>query len=387
MSTGSKSSAPKLIEMVSDLIATPSVSSTQAQFDQSNEGVINQLASWLEPLGFEIAITPIAGRPGKSNLVATRGNGSGGLVLSGHTDTVPLDADLWQTDPFQLTERDDRWYGLGSCDMKSFFAIIIEALRPMASDRFRRPLTILATADEESSMSGARALTAAELMGARFAVIGEPTNLQPVRRHKGIMMLSLNVQGSSGHSSNPALGHSALDATATILEGLKAFRQDMQAQNRDVSFAVDYPTLNLGCIHGGDNPNRICDHVKLEFDVRVLPGMDNGEVMAQIDSRLQTLVSDAGLDVKLELLHPFVQPFESSGDELAGVLQEMTGFEPGSVAFATEAPFLTELGLETIVMGAGSIDQAHQPNEFVDLAQVDRGVAIIRRLIEKYCLS
>jgi len=236
-------------------------------------------------------------------------------------------------------------------------------------------------------MSGARALTAPELSGARFAVIGEPTSLRPVRRHKGIMMLSLVITGSSGHSSNPELGNSALDATARALDELCAFRADLKAKYRDVAFEVQYPTLNLGCIHGGDNPNRICDHVDLSFDVRILPGMDNTAIMEEIDTRLQSKLRDLGLAVELKLLHPWVPPFESSGETLIDAMQALTDAEPTSVAFATEAPFLTALGLETVVLGPGSIDQAHQPNEFVELKQLKPTIAIIRGLVEKYCLS
>lgn len=377
---------PNLRQMVAELIKTPSVSSTLPQYDQSNRAVVELLANWFEPLGFGIGMAPIAGKPDKANLIATRGSGNGGLVLSGHTDTVPLDEALWQSNPFELIEKDDRWYGLGSCDMKSFFALVIEAVKPYADTQFARPLTVLATADEESSMSGARALTIDQLSDARLAIIGEPTSLRPIRCHKGIMMLSLTVTGSSGHSSNPALGTSALDAMPRLLETLFAFREELRRQHKDTAFEVDYPTLNLGCIHGGDNPNRICDHVDLAFDVRVLPGMNNEDVMHEIDKRLQNASQTPDLSIDLRLLFPWVQPFESSGDELATQLQQLTGHEPGSVAFATEAPFLTALGLETMVMGPGSIDQAHQPNEFVATDQLEPTIAIIRRLIEKYCL-
>lgn len=379
--------APPLKEMVSRLVATPSVSSTLPQYDQSNEAVIDLLAGWLEPLGFNIVIRPVPGKPGKANLIATLGRGAGGLVLSGHTDTVPFDEHLWHTNPFELTVRDDRWYGLGTCDMKSFFALAIEAARTFAREEFDQPLILLATADEESSMSGARALDAASLAGARYAVIGEPTSLRPVNQHKGIMMLSLSIKGSSGHSSNPDLGNNALDATARVLDDLCAFREELKERYRDPAFEVSFPTLNLGCIHGGDNPNRICDHVDLSFDVRVLPGMDNTNVMEEIDARLQPRLGDLGLDVELKLLHPSVPPFENADNELATTLRSLTGFEPKSVAFATEAPFLSGLGMETIVMGPGSIDQAHQPDEFVEVAQLDPTIAIIRRLIELYCIS
>lgn len=378
--------APELKTMVSQLISTPSVSSTLPQFDQSNLDVVHILAGWLEPMGFNVSLTPIPDRPGKSNLIATRGSGTGGLVLSGHTDTVPFDEALWSTDPFTLTEKDDSWYGLGSCDMKSFFALVIEALRGHADANFKRPLTILATADEESTMSGARALEAAELSGAKFALIGEPTGLKPVNQHKGIMMLALRIKGSSGHSSNPALGRSALDATGEVIAALHAFRNEMKAKFNNPAFEVAYPTMNLGCIHGGDNPNRICDHVDLAFDVRVLPGMDNDEVAADIVARLRPILEARDLEMTCAPSHPPVPPFESRGNELAEVIQKLTGAPLQPVAFATEAPFLTELGMETIVLGPGSIDQAHQPNEFVSLEQIDPAIAIIRTLIEQYCL-
>ncbi|MDZ7686648.1 MAG: acetylornithine deacetylase [Gammaproteobacteria bacterium] len=383
--------APHLKEMVSKLIATPSVSSTLSQFDQSNADVVHTLANWARPLGFDVAIEPIGGSPSKgppykANLIATRGRGEGGLVLSGHTDTVPFDEALWESDPFTLTERDDRWYGLGTCDMKSFFAIVLEALREIGDAEFKRPLTLVATADEESTMSGARALEAAALCGARYAVIGEPTELRAVNQHKGIMMLSLLIKGSSGHSSNPELGRSALDATGDVINELHRFRDSLKAHHTNPEFEVAYPTMNLGCIHGGDNPNRICDHVELAFDVRVLPGMDNEEIVGELTEHLRPIIDAHGLTMEFGPNHPPVPPFRSRGNELAPVMAELTDAPLQPVAFATEAPFLTDLGMETIVMGPGSIDQAHQPNEFVALPQLDRAVAIIRALITRYCL-
>lgn len=379
--------APPTREMIGTLISTPSVSSTLPQFDQSNLDVVHMLANWLEPLGFEIAIKPIETAPGKANLIASKGKGKGALVLSGHTDTVPLDAHLWQSDPFQLTERDDRWYGLGVCDMKSFFALCIAALAPLADREFTSPLVFLATADEESSMSGARALQAAELSNARFAVIGEPTGLRPVTRHKGIMMLKVTLEGHSGHSSNPALGRNALEASGPVIAELCRFRDELREKYQQPAFEVAWPTLNLGCIQGGDNPNRICDHVDLEFDVRVLPGMENQQIREEISTRLAPKLESLGMKGGVELLHPPVPPFESIGNELLDATRTLSGFDAQSVAFATEAPFLSQLGMETVVLGPGSINQAHQPNEFIELNQLEPTIGIIRALIRKYCLA
>ena len=232
---------PGLKEMVEKLVSTPSISSTIAQYDQSNLDVVHLLASWLEPLGFEISINPIPGKPGKANLIAKRGSGDNAFVLSGHTDTVPIDEALWNSNPFNITEKDDRWYGLGTCDMKSFFALIIEALTPLLEKEFTHPLIILATADEESTMSGARALNAADLCNARFAVIGEPTGLKPVNQHKGIMMLRALVTGTSGHSSNPDLGRNALEGTSLIIDELIRYKDELKSGFSNDSFAVAYP--------------------------------------------------------------------------------------------------------------------------------------------------
>lgn len=379
--------SPELKEMIARLIATPSISSTNAQFDQSNLDVIHTLANWLQPLGFEISINPIPGKQHKANLVAVRGKGDNALVLSGHTDTVPVDEALWESDPFSLNEKNDRWYGLGSCDMKSFFALGIEAVRPLLDKNFTHPLIFLATADEESSMSGARALSAAELCHARFAMIGEPTNLKPVNQHKGIMMARVRITGTSGHSSNPELGSNALDGTALVIEELIKYRNELKSEHTNTEFAVAYPTLNLGCIHGGDNPNRICGSVELSFDVRVLPGMDNGEVLRNIGERLNARLSNHDLKCDVELLHAAVPSFNNDQDELLKTMEQLSGQPAGPVAFATEAPFLQNLGMETVVLGPGSIDQAHQPNEYIPLNQLEPTIDIIRSTVSRYCCA
>ncbi len=377
--------SPGLADMVGQLISSPSISSTLEQFDQGNLEVVNVLANWVQPLGFEVTIKPIPGKPNKANLIAKRGSGNNALVLSGHTDTVPLDEDLWQTNPFSITEKDGRWYGLGTCDMKSFFALAIEAMRPLLDTDFRQPLIILATADEESTMSGARNLTAEDFASAKYALIGEPTGLTPVKQHKGIMMLRALVTGTSGHSSNPELGRNALDSIAALIEEIIQFRNEIGSEHVDDAFDVPCPTINLGCIRGGDNPNRICDHVELGFDVRVLPGMSNDEIRLSLTKRLLARLKKADLKCDLNLMHPAVPPFENEEEELLSLLEQISRSSAKSVAFATEAPFLKTLGMETVILGPGAIEQAHQPNEFIPLNHIDPSIDIIRRLIAEIC--
>ncbi len=378
---------PGVREMLSTLVSLPSISSASAEWDHSNEPVVRRLGEWLEALGFSVEVLAVPGMAGKYNLIATLGSGSGGLVLAGHTDTVPFDDKRWQSDPFTLTERDNRLYGLGTCDMKGFFPLAIEAARAFTAADMKQPLIILATADEETSMNGARALAEAGKPKARYAVIGEPTSLRPVRMHKGIMMERLTFEGQSGHSSDPSLGRNALEGMHEALGELLALRADWQQQYRNTNFDVQVPTLNLGCIHGGDNPNRICARCELHFDLRPLPGMSMENLRQDILYRLQPLAERRELAMEFEPLFDGVPPFETPADAaLVKACEQLTGHTAHAVAFATEAPWLQKLGMETLVLGPGSIDQAHQPDEFIEMSQLEPTVKILKGLIQQFCL-
>lgn len=381
-------SLPSMFEQLQQLVALPSVSSHDPEWDMGNRAVVELLATWLRELGFACELLPVAGSDErKCNLIATLGRGPGGLVLSGHTDTVPYDEGRWQSDPFKLTESEQRWYGLGATDMKGFFPVAIEAARHFIDQPLQQPLIILATADEESSMSGARALVEQGRPKARYAIIGEPTGLVPIHMHKGIMMEEISVLGRSGHSSDPALGNNAMETMHTVLGELMSLRRELQAQYRNPGFVIPTPTLNLGCIHGGDNPNRICGECTLQIDLRAIPGMDNDELRARIDQRLATVAASSGCQISRSTLFGGVPAFSEAADsDLVRAAEQLTGHRAESVAFATEAPFLQQLGMETIVMGPGSIDQAHQPNEFIPLNQIQPAVDSLRALIQRFCL-
>ncbi|NNC68117.1 MAG: M20/M25/M40 family metallo-hydrolase, partial [Gammaproteobacteria bacterium] len=194
--------------MIEQLIALPSVSSTQTEIDTSNQPVINCLATWLNDLGFQTEIVPNLNHSGnnKSNLIATIGKGNDGLVLSGHTDTVNFDQTGWDTDPFKATQLNNKIYGLGTADMKSFLAIAIEAAKEFTNKKFKQRLTIIATADEESTMQGAKTLVETfcakgQKLG-KYCIIGEPTDLTPIHQHKGVMMEAIKIIGQPGHSSD-----------------------------------------------------------------------------------------------------------------------------------------------------------------------------------------
>ena len=379
---------PDFLTMFDRLLASPSVSCTEPEWDEGNRGVCELLAEWLQALGFRCEIQPMPSRDDKVNLIAVLGEGPGGLVLAGHTDTVPFDEKLWAMDPFGLTVREGRLYGLGATDMKGFFPVAVEAALAFRESRLREPLILVATADEESSMDGAIQLVASGRPRARHAVVGEPTDLRPARVHKGMMMEAITVTGQSGHSSNPTLGRSALEGMQRVMADLLAFREELAARHRNPLFEVEVPTLNLGCIHGGDNPNRICGECELHFDLRPLPGMDPADLREVIRARLALIAGQTGLGITMRPLFPGLHPFaEDAAAPIVRAAEEFTGYSAGSVAFATESPFLQRLGMQTIVMGPGSIRQAHQPNEYMEQCQVEPMVTVLQKMIQRFCVD
>ncbi|CAG0909141.1 unnamed protein product [Cyprideis torosa] len=379
---------PPLTQMLSALIESASVSSTQVHQDMSNLPVCTLLAGWLEDAGFSVNLMPVEGHAGKFNIIGTLGQGEGGLVLAGHTDTVPWDEGRWQHDPFKLTETHDRYYGLGTSDMKSFLALAIEASRAFEKQSFKKPLIILGTADEETSMSGAHALCAADLGRSRYAVIGEPTGLKPVRQHKGILMESIALTGQSGHSSDPAYGNSALEGMHEVMQALIEFRQQLQKNHHNDAFRVPVPTMNFGHICGGDNPNRICPDCELQLDLRPLPGMCVA-VLRQDIRRISTDIAlRRGLTVDFKALFAGIDAMNTNAaSDIVIAVEQLTASDCETVAFGTEGPLLNQLGVDTVVLGPGDIAQAHQPDEYLLLERIPPTLGLLKSLIHRFCIQ
>ena len=379
-------SIPATDEMLESLIASPSVSSTHSHLDTSNLAVVNLLANWLDQIGFEVKIQTVSDH--KANMIARIGDGDDGLVLSGHTDTVPYDDSLWLSDPFACTQKDDRLYGLGTSDMKSFFALAIAALQDINLDKLTRPLTILATADEESTMAGARALLEDRHKLGQYCVIGEPTSLIPVRQHKGIFMESIRLTGQSGHSSDPSLGNNALEGMHEIVQAILNFRDRLGAQFVNHDFAVPLPTLNLGHIHGGDNANRICGACELHYDLRLLPEMELNQIRNALRDLIKEIAHRRNLACEFSSLFDGTPALSTPAvSEIVKMTEELTRATSQSVVFATEGPYFSQLGMETVVLGPGSIEVAHQPNEFIEIEQLQQAINIYSALIQKICIQ
>jgi acetylornithine deacetylase len=343
--------------------------------------VIDLLATWLGDLGFACDIQQVS--PGKFNLLASFGSGPGGLVLAGHSDTVPYDEALWQTDPLKLTEVDNRWVGLGSCDMKGFFALAIEAVRPLLDQPFKQPLLILATCDEESSMAGARALAEAGRPLGRAAVIGEPTGLKPIRLHKGVMMERIDILGRSGHSSDPAW------ATAHWRPCMTPWASCAACANNGWQ-RIPQPAVQRAAADPELSAASTVAITPTAFAASARWSSTCGPCRAWIPrccceassaSKLQPIAERHQVQIDFAPLFPEVPPFEQAADaELVRVAERLTGHRAEAVAFGTEAPYLQRLGCETLVLGPGDIACAHQPGEHLEMSRLQPTVRLLQEV-------
>ena len=291
--------------------------------------------------------------------------------------------------------------------MKSFLAIAINAAKEFSSKDLKQRVTIIATADEESTMQGAKTLVETfknksqnssqnnldqTKLGlrklAKYCIIGEPTDLTPIHQHKGVMMEAIKVHGQAGHSSDPSLGNNALDGMRLVLNELEQFKQELAEQNTNHDFVVPIPTLNLGHIHGGDNPNRICGECELHIDLRPLPGMQINTLRDDLRERLMKVTSPLGLKVDFEPLFDGVPAFKT--EETSKIIQLTKQYShktPTTVAFGTEGPYFNAMGMETVVLGPGSIDQAHQQNEYLALDAINPTIDLLKNVINEVCVK
>ncbi|HGS4857039.1 TPA: acetylornithine deacetylase [Vibrio cholerae] len=374
---------PSFLEVYEGLISTSSISSTDARWDEGNEQVIAKLADWLSALGFSIQIEQVA--PNKQNLIAKLGSGEGGLLLAGHSDTVPFDEGRWNYNPHALTQANNRFYGLGTADMKGFFAFIYEAVNNVDWSKQTKPLYVLATCDEETTMLGARHFTENAPFKPDYCIIGEPTSLVPIRAHKGHVANAIRVTGKSGHSSNPALGVNAIEIMHEVLFALMQLRDRLIKEYHHPGFEIPTPTLNLGHIHGGDSPNRICGCCELHYDVRPLPGISLDGLDNLMRDALREVQQKWPGRIELVPLHDPIPGYECAHDHpfIHGI-SEICEQEAQTVNYCTEAPFLQQI-CPTLVLGPGSIDQAHQPDEFLAFEFIDPTVRVLSRAMQKYC--
>lgn len=374
---------PSFIDVYGGLIATSSISSSDPKWDEGNQHVIAKLATWFEDLGFDTQTVEV--EPGKHNLIAKLGQGEGGLLLSGHSDTVPFDQGRWNFDPHKLTEANNRFYGLGTADMKGWFAFVYEAAKQMDWQGQQKPLYVLATCDEETTMLGARHFSDDAPFKPDYCIIGEPTSLVPVRGHKGHVANAIRITGQSGHSSNPAMGVNAIEIMHEVLFAVMQLRDTLIKQYHNPGFAIPHPTLNMGHIHGGDSANRICGCCELHYDVRPLPGMSLDGLNNLLRDSLKEVQQKWPGRIAITPLHDSIPGYECPHDSpFIQSMEQLCGQATETVNYCTEAPYLQEV-CPTLVMGPGSIDQAHQPDEYLSFDFIDPTIDRLKQAMRTYC--
>jgi acetylornithine deacetylase len=323
----------------------------------------------------------------KSNFFATIGpHEPGGVVLSGHTDVVPVDGQTWDTDPFSLTEQDGRLYGRGTCDMKGFIACALAAVPAM--NTLKRPIHLALSYDEEVGCRGVAPMVDAivkRLPPIEAVIVGEPTMMQLINGHKGITALETVVTGVPAHSSQTQLGESAVMIAARLIDFLQNEAAALQAPDHCIEeFDPPYTTLTVNQIEGGTAINILAERCTFLWDIRSLPG-DHAQML---QSAFRTFCDD----MVQESAHPISIETAAFADAPGLKAQEVNTAEQlvrrisganqsNMVAFATEAGYFQQAGYDTVVFGPGDIAQAHQPNEFVAIDQLRACDQFLNKLI------
>jgi acetylornithine deacetylase len=376
-------------ELLRRLVAFDSVSRN------SNIPIADFISDYLDRPGIRIRRNPSADGT-KTNLVIETGPAGNpairhGLMLSGHMDVVPAEELEWQSDPFVMTERDDRWVGRGTADMKGFLALAMNRLGAAAArGDLHRPLALFFTFDEELGTLGARHFveTWPEPEGLpRHVVIGEPTELRAVRMHKGHLKLRLTFHGLTAHSGYPHLGRNAIEPAARAIVALAALR-DRLAQERSESGnqfpKVPFVVLNVGQVEGGVAVNVVPDLCRVHVGIRILPGMKSEDLVNQVRAAVAEGVP--GEDFELEVQGD-TPPFLVEEDrpvyrEVSGELGQRDSW---SVAFATDAGWLQTAGFDCVIFGPGNIETAHKPNEWMPIAEFHAAGRHLDHLIHRFC--
>jgi acetylornithine deacetylase len=368
-----------------DLVAIPSVSS------MSNRPMIEYATGQLDPTAWNTRLYPYRDPAGldKLNLVATsKGKGSpttAELLLVCHTDTVPFDP-LW-AEAVHPKVRNGKLYGRGSCDVKAFLACILAAVSKLDIRSLAKPLAILLTADEEIGCVGAKYVAGKQAIRSRYAIVGEPTSLRPIRAGKGYALAEIVVRGQEAHSAFPSRGRSAIYDAARVVSRLEQVAKKLAAR-KNADFDPPYTTLNVGLIRGGTAKNIVAGECRITVEWRPVPGNDPKRAAKLIREELARLSRRyPGFDAELNVqrMDPAFDP--SPTDCLSKLVQSLARRQPATVAFGTEAAHLRSLTSETIVFGPGNMETAHKTGECVPIAQLNQCTKILTKVIEKMCGS
>jgi|SRR5690606_2655101 len=365
-----------VVELLRRLVAFDTVSS------KPNTALIDWAAQRLEDAGFRCFVQQ-GDEPGKANLLASVGSDDvAGWMLSGHSDVVPVAGQNWSSDPFTLREDDGRLYGRGTADMKGFLACVLDAAPRLAAAKLRTPVHVAFSYDEETTMRGMRRL-AAHLADAPTrpagCIIGEPTSMHVVVANKGAAGYRVRVRGHSVHSALRDRGVSAVEQAAEIIVFIGRLQRELDAAARHDGFDYPHTSVHVGRIEGGTAHNITAKDCEFVLEIRTLPGMRSTDVLDAVRRHCDEVVLPAMRRIAPDTAISFEEIFdtppldEHGNAELARAVAPLCGNEAlRRVSFGTEAGILQEIGVPTVVCGPGDIAVAHQPDEYVEIAQLQR---------------
>ncbi|WP_169392383.1 MULTISPECIES: acetylornithine deacetylase [Psychrobacter] len=367
----------------------------------SNLALIHDVQGYCQALGLDTTLS-FNDQKDKANLFVTVKAGmqqdivSGGIVLSGHTDVVPVDGQNWSSQPFNAVVKDGKLFGRGACDMKGFIACLLTLL-PKAVDlsnqgKLKKPLHLALSFDEEVGCLGAPLILAdlkARGIQPDYCIVGEPTNMKMVTAHKGIAVYRCRVHGKSAHSSLTNRGVNAISYASRLVAFVDDLAEDLKSRDDiDEVFDVPFATLSVGTISGGTATNIVPNFCEFTFDYRNLPHMSQDDIVIPIQNKIAELskqMQDRAPETKIELLQEEGVPAMTDRDSKA--LQDLIAAlvdddQRHKVAYATEGGQFTNAGIPTIICGPGSIEQAHKPDEFVEISQIKRCDIFLQKLLE-----
>ncbi|MEX3635178.1 acetylornithine deacetylase [Paraburkholderia sp. BR14320] len=359
----------------------------------SNLELIGFVRQYLADLGVESELFHNDDRT-KANLFATIGpRDRGGIVLSGHTDVVPVDGQAWTVDPFRLTEKDGRLYGRGTADMKGYIASVLAAVPAFLRLKLEVPVHLAFSYDEEVGCLGVRPMLAELEKRAhrpRMCLIGEPTELKPVLGHKSKLAMRCHVKGAACHSAYAPQGVNAIQYAARLINRLEQIGDELaQPEHHDARFDPPFSTVQTGVIKGGRALNIVPAECEFDFEVRGVPGFDPNRVVDQLQTyaasellpKMRAVQPDT--DVRVQMLNAYPGLATSPDSDVARLLALLSGSKQyETVAFGTEGGLFTQAGIATVVCGPGSMDQGHKPDEFITVEQLNRCDAMFARLAE-----
>ncbi len=377
---------PQSLDMIKKLVGFDTVSRN------SNLELIHYVQDYLAGYGVQSHLVSNAENT-KANLFATVGpNTEGGIVLSGHTDVVPVDGQAWDTDPFSVVQKDGRLYGRGTCDMKAFSAVALAMVPDMLKKDLKRPVHFALSYDEEIGCFGApsmidRLLT--DIARPTAVIVGEPTSMRPIVAHKGIAALRTTIIGHEAHSSQVQRGVSAVTTAARLI----SFIDDMMLENKasadpDSQFEPPYTTLHVGVVHGGTAINIISRECSFIWDIRSLPGDDWRPYLDRFQEYANSLLPAMKAiaptaSITTEILAD-APPLQDQGGAAQELVFSLCGHTHGGVVpYAAEAGQFQERGFSVVLCGPGSIDQAHQPNEYIDVSEVSACEAFLDTMTDQ----